>query len=241
MSNRRFHLPHPAVVYLAALLVVVLLSWTGGMYDLRGVGRSDGAQLRSLLDAQGIRWMLSNSARSMAAAPVGNAILLLSCLGIFSKSGLSDALGRLLRKGYIAYKERMALLLAGVLFVAILALTLIGVFGRDHLLSGLSGGLLRGPLLDGSVFLLFLAVAVPSVVYGLTVYRLRNVDDIISGMVSLFAPLASFFLTMLIASQLIAAYDYSGLSALLPVTPPIGAAIRFFIWWLPLPLIFLRK
>ena len=241
MSDRRFHLPHPAVVYLAALLVVLLLSWTGGMYDLRGVGRGAAVPLRSLLDAQGIRWLLRNLARSMAAAPVGNAVLLLSCLGVFGKSGLGHALARVVRKGNIAYKERMALLLAGVIFAAILALTGIGVFGRNHLLSGLSGGFLQGPLIDGAVFLLFLAVAVPSIVYGLTVYRLRNIDDIINGMVSLYVPLASFFLTMLIASQLIAAYDYSGLSALLPVSAATGAAIRFLIWWLPLPIIWLRK
>lgn len=241
MSDRRFHLPHPAVVYLTALLLVVLLSWTGGMYDLRGVGRSTAVPLRSLLDAQGIRWLLRNSARSMAAAPVGNAVLLLSCLGVFGRSGLGDVLVRVVCKGNIAYKERMALLLAGVIFMIILVLTGIGVFGRNHLLSGLSGRFLQGPLMDGAMFLLFLAVAVPSVVYGLTVYRFRNIDDIINSMVSLFIPLASFFLTMLIASQLIAAYDYSGLSALLPVSPGTGTAIRFLIWWLPLPVIWLRK
>lgn len=196
-------------------------------------GRSD-IVVRSLLDAQGLRWMLRHSVSSMANAPVGNAILLLSTIGIVRVSGLSGVTARLLRREGIAYKERLGLSIAGILFAAILALYLWGILGKGHLLLGITGSVMSGPLKDGAFCLLFILFFLPATVIGFITNRFRSADDVLRALVSLYGRYAAFFLTMLIASQLLSVLEYSRLSQVMGLGDTGFRILAAFLFWLPI-------
>lgn len=240
MSRRciRF-LPHPLIVYLILLVAVILLSWVGGIYGIRST--QGGTGLRSLLDTQGLRWLVSNSVAAMSAAPVGNALLIVSGIGIVSRCGVIGVLSRLFRGDGISYKERSALTASAVLFLLVFFILLWGIIGPNRTLLSLTGSVSYGPLPDGGVFLLFLLFALPAIMYGFIAVRFRDVDDMLEAAAALSGRVASFFLTLLVASQLLAAVQYSGLDKMLGIGEPGWAIVSFVIWWLPLPVIWLRK
>lgn len=238
---RHGNLLHPAVVYLMLLAVVILLSWIGGIYGMRGATRGGGPVLRSLLDVQGIRWMIRHSASAIAAAPVGNAMLLLSAAGVVCRSGIMVLLPGIRHGNTLSYKQRSALSVSSVLFLLILAAVVWGIAGRGHVLLSLTGEVGGGPLPDGIAFLLFVLIAIPSVVYGYVAGQLRDLNDVIRAMTCLYGRYSSFFLTLLVASQLVAACGYSGLSNLIGHGGTAWNIIRFVLWWLPLPLIALGE
>lgn len=240
MNKRRFFIPHPVAVYFILLLLVILASWMGTVYQLRGVGQGNPLTLRSLLEAQGVRWMIRHFPTSISQAPVGNALLLLSGLGVLGCSGLSNAVVRAIRRSGISYKERLGLRLACIVTAICLVLLLMGLFTGQRVLLGVTGSLLSGPIPDGAVFLLFTAVTLASVVFGYTADRFRDADDLIDALTCLIPRYAAFFLTLMIASQILAALDYSGLTGLADMNPTSLRWFKFVLWWLPLPIIHLR-
>lgn len=231
MNKHRF--PHPAAVYLVLLVLTILVSWIGGVYGMKG-GSGNGIIVRSLLDTQGLRWMISHSVSALSDAPVGNAMLLLSIIGIVRGSGIPGVLSRLYRKGEIAYKERLGIAFAAFLFLIITALYLWGVFGADHVLLGITGSVTSGPLPAGALFLLFILISLPATVLGFMTDRFRSADDVLRALVSLYGRYATFFLTMLIASQFLAVLEYSRLSLVMGLAPSGFRILSFIIYWLPL-------
>lgn len=235
------HIPHPAAVYLLLLLTVMMVSWIGSVYAMRGIERNSDIVLRSLLDAQGIRWLLGNSVAAMSAAPAGNAILLLSAIGLVCKSGLWRALCRLSGKDALSYKERVGLVMALLVVLVFAALVIVGLFFGDRVLLGLTGSVMPSPLADGIMLMLFLLVFLPSLVYGFATGIFRNTDSVLDGMMWLASYLTSFLITMLVGSQLLAAFDYSGLDTIMRIGTKGWRILEFIVWWLPLPWIFLRN
>lgn len=232
------HIPHPAVVYLLLLLAVMLASWIGSIYVMRGVERNSDVVLRSLLDAHGIRWLISNSASAISDAPVGNAILLFSAAGLVYGSGLWRALCRLYGKGVLSYKERVGLVIALIVTVVYTMLIIVGLFFGNHVLLGLTGTLLPSPLADGIMLILFLLTALPSVVYGFATGTFRNSGSVLSAILWLASSLASFLIAMFVGAQLLAAFEYSGLDAVIGLGPDGWRILEMLVWWLPLFLIF---
>lgn len=241
MNNRRHNIPHPALLYFILLLLVILASWIGTVYQLRVMGQNSHLSLRSLLDTMGIRWMIRHFPMSIAQAPVGNALLLFSGLGLLNGSGLSNAIGRSVHRSGLSYKERMGLRLSYVVITICLILFFMGLFSGQRILLGITGSLLTGPVPDGAIFLLFTPVALASAVFGYTSDRFRNGDDFIDAMVSLIPRYASFFIALLIASQILTVFEYSGLNDLLNLSSIVWCWIEFILWWLPLPLLYLRQ
>ena len=241
MSSRGWRIPHPAAVYLLLLLAVMLISWMGSVYAMRGIERNSDIVLRSLLDSQGIRWLISNSVTAISAAPVGNAILLLSAIGLVCKSGLWRAICRLSGKDALSYKERVGLAVALIVMALFAGLVVIGLCFGDRVLLGLTGTLLPSPLADGIMLMLFLLAGLPSVVYGFATGIFRNADSVIGALLWLAPYMASFLITMLVASQLLAAIDYSGLESVLGISVRGWRVLELLVWWLPLPWIIVRK
>ncbi|HZK03107.1 MAG TPA: AbgT family transporter, partial [Bacteroidaceae bacterium] len=79
--------PHLAVIYLSLLIMVVLVSWIGSVYESRNANLGGETILCSLLNAQGLRWLIKTPATALTYAPIGNALLILAGTGIGARSG----------------------------------------------------------------------------------------------------------------------------------------------------------
>lgn len=223
--NRRFH---PALLYLALLLLVMLVSWIGGIVELRQAQMT----LNSVIGAQGIRWLVRNAAGLAGVAPMGNAVLIMLMAGIGKGSGFFRALST---PKDLSPKEHNALIVSAVVMALILSVFLFGIFGPSHLLLGVTGTLKGSPLADGAVFLLVILLVVPSVVYGFSADTFRCAADCIRAFLSVAVPTAGLLLTMLVAAQLIETFKYTNLDVLLGMSDKVMRAVEFVIYWLPLP------
>lgn len=238
MTEKGRGLAHPALVYLVLLIIVVLASWTGSIFEFRKLGVGGGLVLRSALSVQGIRWMVRSAAANAAQAPFGNAIMLLMAIGACKSSGLNRALtGR----RALSPKESTALTIALTVFAIYLILLLLGTLTGSRLLLGMTGTVKGSPLATGAVFLLMLAVVLPSMVYGLATGTLRTAHDCIEALSDMIRPMASLLVTMLIASWLIETFRYTHMDTLIGIGPQFMAVVEFLIYWIPLPIILLRK
>ena len=88
-------LPHPAALFAALALGVVLLSGLGGALSWSAIHPVTGAEVKaiSLLDGPGIRRMLEGTVRNFTSfAPLGTVLVAMLGLGIAERSGLLGAL-----------------------------------------------------------------------------------------------------------------------------------------------------
>lgn len=239
-KGRAIRLPHPAIVYLVLTIIVILTSWIGSIYEIRGINKNDELILRSLLNAQGIRWMVRSAASALSTAPIGNALLILISIGVAISSGIWKTLRLSFYRGKISPKERNAIIVSVIILFMYLVLIGHGLFGESHLLLGVSGALLRSPFMSGAVFLLTVAIVLPSIAYGLITDAFRTAEDCINACTYTISSAASFLITMLFASQLLSAINYSHLDIFLHLNSTTMHIISLLLYWLPLPLILVR-
>lgn len=241
MNKDNVEIPHPLVVYLWLLLVVIVVSWICSVYEMRHIMINSDIVLRSVLDGQGLRWLIRNAVSSISAAPVGNSLLILSGAGIVYGSGVWNSIARIYHKQNLSYKERVGLLMAVAVLLMYIALITAGLFFGHRVLLGQTGTIADSPLADGAVLLLFFLVSLPSMVYGFAIGTLRNSDNVVDALSALFHLFASFYITVMAGSLLLAVFDYTGLDMLLGVGDAGMSVIKFVVWWLPLPWILVRN
>ncbi len=241
MNNQKTGVPHPLVVYLWMLLVAVVVSWICCVYEMRRIQLNSDIILRSVLDGQGLRWLVRNAVSSISSAPVGNSLLILSGAGIVYGSGIWNSIARMFKSPNLSYKERVGLVMAAVVLLMYLAMIIAGLFFGHRVLLGQTGTIADSPFADGAILMLFFLVALPSMVYGFAVGTLRNSDNVVDALTAMFKLCASFYITMMTGSLLLAVFDYTGLDMLLGVGNGGMRVLRFLIWWLPLPWILLRN
>lgn len=229
---RRF--PHPAIIYLIMLVLVIMISWIGSILEIRSMERNSDIILQSVLSEQGIRWFIRNAAACFSTAPAGEALMILMAMGIGQGSGYFRALRRM---RLLSPKERVSLIISMVvLLLYILFIVMDFLFGSYSLL-GVSGTLKGSPMAEGAVFLCMLAIALPATVYGISVGSIRSADDCVAAFSVMIGPAASFLITMLVASQLIQVILYTNFDVMLGIGPRLMRLISFLLYWTPLPLI----
>ena len=239
MSKRLHHnIIHPAVLYFIVFVLVVLASWIGSVLEMRVVSGYSQLTLRSVLGAQGIRWIVDNAAWTLSQSPVGNAVMLFMLVGIGRESGLFASLSRLRN---LSPRERTAMVIAAVSILIVLLLIIVGIVSDSRLAISVTGTFAGSPLAKGAVFLLMLAVSVPSIVYGLATGRLKSATDCVRAFASAVGEWAQFIVTMLIASQIIQTLEYTHLDALMHIGTKGMDVISFLLYWLPLPVIMLMN
>jgi len=209
--SRRFRIPHPLAIYSIMLVVVIVVSWIGSVYETRGVTSNSDIMLRSLLDPQGIRWMFRNVSNMLDNAPVADSLLLLMGAGILKTSGIR------MPSSSSSLKERFASALALFVFAICLLLIAVGLFMGNHVLLGVTGNITGSPFLRGFFMLLFLCVLFPSIAYGFASDNLRSGADVIRGFTCFLPRYASFFVTLPVAALLLDCMDYSNMYALLSI------------------------
>lgn len=97
MKNK-WHLPHPATMFLLLTGVVIIVSWVCDIYGLSVHLSPAGEEIRvqNLLSADGLRWMLQNVITNFTSfTPLGMAVIAIFGLGLAQHSGFIDACIRL--------------------------------------------------------------------------------------------------------------------------------------------------
>ncbi|MDR1005086.1 MAG: AbgT family transporter [Prevotellaceae bacterium] len=229
MSKRRY-IPHPATLFLLLTLTVIVLSWILDVYGLEMHLSDDNEAVRiqSLLNPEGIRWMLRNAVTNFTGfPPLGMGMTVMFGVGVAMHSGFADAcLRRSGDKRRISRKERRSLLVAlftGLLYVALI---LLATFSPLAILRGIDGKLARSPFLESSLFLIAFGIGLVSMVYGFAIGRYRTDGDAINGIRRAFPLLQSYIIISFPAAQWVACLQYSHLGAYM------GGILRCDVLWM---------
>lgn len=202
MKNNRYSL-HLAVVFFLMTVLLALLSWIGSIYG--------GEPVQSMLSMEGVRWILRHVVSDYVQTPaLGIVFVMLMGLGIGSRAGLYHALVRFFRKGSgLSGRERRALTLASAVWGGYMVVAFCSMF----FLKSVTGELVHSPFLKGLVYILSFGVGLSGMVYGFASNSYRTTRDVITGMSSLIASRASYFVTLFMVVQFFSALSYTGLGA----------------------------
>lgn len=215
-------------LYLLLLAIVVLFSWVGSIYALL---LPDGSVLPNLLSEESVRWFVRHSIGNVSAAPLVEVLLVLIVIGALRSSGLFSALVHC--TSLDIRRHRHALYTALAVLAVCLCLVLLGILPGGNLLS-VTGHVAGGPFASGWLFLFALVASVPSLVYGRMSGQWRNAKEVFAGISSEIASCASYFVTLVIASQLVAAIQYIRLFELLGVAYAMQGIIVALVYIVPL-------
>ncbi|MCK7528812.1 MAG: AbgT family transporter [Ignavibacteriales bacterium] len=90
-------LPHPATLFAVLAIIVVILSWLGNVMGAQATHPVDGSiiEAKSLLSADGIRWMYTHlTSNFLRFPPLGYVLVVMIGIGVAEGSGLFTALIR---------------------------------------------------------------------------------------------------------------------------------------------------
>lgn len=223
------------ITYLLLIVFLVLFSWAGNIY---GVTLSDGTLLPNLLSQEGIRWLVRHSIDNISAAPLTEILLALILIGAVRSSGLWSS--SIHRESRNKQRTRHALRMAFILLTICILSVLIGITLGGNLLS-VTGHIAGGPFASGWFFLLTLIVIAPCILFGYMSGHWHTREDFFIGTTSEIASCASYFVTLIAASQLIAIAQYIHLFELLKVSSIAQEIIEALIYAIPLIALYIKK
>lgn len=218
-------------IYLLLFIVLVLFSWIGSVY---GLMLADGTLMPSLLSEESVRWFVRHSMDNISAAPFAEVLLGLLTVGALRDSGLWHALWH---RSQLAQRQRHALLISLVVMAVGMSVVLFGIIPGGNLLS-VTGHLSGGPFASGWPFLLMLVVVTPCIVFGKMSGQWRNMVELYAGLVSAITSYASYFITLIVASQLVAAMHYVRLFYLIGFSSTMQDLCIGLIYAIPLIILF---
>lgn len=214
MSSRRFPF---TTLYVLLLFVAVVASWTVG---IRGV-----TTITNMLTGDGVRWMVRNLLPNFLTAPLAESMLILFTLSMVRHCG--------------RLRGSRSLVVALVVFALLLALLLWGIF--SGCLLSLTAGWPNSPLQQSIVPLLFVLISIPCLCYGLSNGTIASGTQVLHAFTAEVARCAPYFLTLFVASQLVAVLSHTDLLAACGVGDNAIRLMAFLIYWIPFVVEFLRK
>lgn len=217
--------------YLLLFIVLILFSWVGSVY---GLMLPDGSLMPSLLSEESVRWFVRHSIDNISAAPLAEVLLVLLTVGALRSSGLWHALWH---RSQLVQRQRHALLVSLAVMVVCASVVLLGLIPGGNLLS-VTGHFFGGPFASGWLFLLSLIVVVPCVVFGKMCGQWRTTNELYVGLASTIASYSSYFVTLVVASQLVAAMHYVHLFHLIGLSSVMQKLCVGLIYILPLITLF---
>jgi p-aminobenzoyl-glutamate transporter AbgT len=159
---------------------------------------------RSLLDANGLRWLMTHWVDNFTRLPVGEAVLVLIGLSALQTSGLAS-----LGHRHLSLKQKRAMLFTlASLFAVVMAVAAMTLL-PPYILLNFFGGVAGSPLADSLPGLLFIMVEVASCVYGFTSGKIVTVGDFSQAHSSLLVRFAPCFVHFFLLAQIIAWIKYS--------------------------------
>ncbi|MBR3858823.1 MAG: AbgT family transporter [Bacteroidaceae bacterium] len=221
-------------IYFLLIVALVLFSWVGSVY---GLMLPDGTLLPNLLSGEGVRWFVRHSMDNVSAAPFAEVLLVLLAVGSLRSSGLWHALWH---RASLVQRQRHALLVALVVLAVCACIVLVGIVPGGNLLS-VTGHIAGGPFASGWPFLLTLMVVFPCVVYGKMCGQWHTSKELYAGLASSVVSHAGCFITLVVASQLVAAIQYVRLFQLLGLSAAMQAFCFGLIYTIPLIILFVTN
>lgn len=198
-------------LYLLLVVAMALFSWIANVYGFMLV---DGEVVPSLLSAESLRWFVRHCMQHIASAPFAVVLLVLMIVGVIRNVGLVQYFVSVFRKRefpQLSRKQRYALSISlGVLLVGVVWL-IYGITPLGGNLLSVSGEIAGGPFSRGWLFLLWLLVGVPCLVYGWVSGLWHTGKEMLGALSSELSRCSSYFVTFVVASQLMAALHYMGL------------------------------
>ena len=185
-------------LFVAELLVLPLIaisSWVVSIYN---------GEVRNLLDANGVRWLLTSFVSNFARMPWAEILLALIAVSVLQFSGIADCL-----RHRPTLKQQRALLFAFVALVAIVVAVGSLTVLPPYILLNFFGGTDHSPLMDSLPGLLFLTAEVLSCVYGYTAGKIVTIGDFSQAHTLLLIRCAPLFVHVFLLSQIIAWIKYS--------------------------------
>lgn len=222
-------------LYLLLIAALVLFSWVGSAYALP---LPDGGILPNVLSGEGVRWLVRHSIDNISAAPFVEVLLVLIAVGALRSSGMLDAM--IHRERYTARRDRYALRTALVVLVIGVCVVLVSIAPGGNLL-GVTGHIAGGPFSTGWLFLLTLVVSLPSIVYGWMSGHCRGERELFAGLASEVVSYAGYFVTLVVASQLVAIMQYVRLFDLCGASYAVQRVVIASIYAVPLIVLFITK
>ena len=202
-NNRRLY--YPAVLYAASLLLLWLLSWVMGV---AGLLMGNEALSRSLVSAEGVRWVVRSASASLDAAPWATIMLIVLSVGLLSGSGMVKSAAGMLRRGAMSINEKRAWLFALPAAVTCLLLLFAVTVSPWNMLLGVTGNFYTSPLLQGWVFVAFLLVLFVTSVYGYIYGNYRSLPDIARSMGAACSFYAPALLAVVPATGIVPCIEY---------------------------------
>jgi len=187
-------------IILVSILCLVIVSWIGSIY---------GWGMNSMLSTYGLRWMVAMGLENFKHAPVEEVLLGTMTLSTLSESGFLSACTSLfsLKKSYSLKKKR-----AFQMSMIVLALLLVLIFTATFLPGAVllsAFGTYQGSAIQMGLYPLVLLILVcVGITYGHASGTFSNASDTVRAIVFLPSRIATFFVTMFMASQLIGCFHY---------------------------------
>lgn len=151
------------VAELLALPLIAISSWVVSIYN---------GEVRNLLDANGVRWLMTSFVSNFARMPWAEILLALIAVSVLQFSGIADCL-----RHRPTLKQQRALLFA---FVALLAIV-VGVGSLTvlppYILLNFFGSTDHSPLMESLPGLIFLTIETVACVYGFTSGKMVTIED----------------------------------------------------------------
>ena len=177
------------VLELLAFPVIAISSWVVSIYS---------SAARNLLDAKGLRWMLTCFVKNFTLIPWAEILMVLIAFSVLHFSGITDCLRR-----RPTLKQQRALLFALAALVCIILG--VGAFTvlPPYVLLNFFGGLERSPLIESLPGLLFLSAEAMGCVYGYTSGKMVTIEDFSVAHSQLIIRFSPLFIHFFLLSQII--------------------------------------
>lgn len=223
-----------AILYILLLLALVMFSWIASVY---GFVLPDGELLPSLLSADSFRWFLRHSIDNIAGVPIVYVLLVLMMIGTVRSCGVLNYFSHLLHEGerpFLTRRQQYASRVAWVVFGGCMSMILWGVLSPKGNLLSVTGHLAGGPLACGWLFVLSVIVCVPCLVYGCLGGLWQTPQSVLKAFTAEIARCSDYFVTYIVASQLIAALHYTQMFQLLQWQNTTMTLFQIIVYGAPL-------
>ena len=227
--------------YLLLLLFLVLFSWTASTY---GLVLPSGEIMPSLLGADSLRWFVRHSVENIAAAPIVQVILVLVIAGAVQSCGVLSSVWALIRERrrlVLTRRQQYAANIALIVLVICILMLVWGMVSPNGNLLSVTGRIAGGPMASGWLFVLAVIVSLPCLVYGFVSGIWRTERDVLNAFTMKLAHCAGYFVTLIVASQLLAALYYTQLPQLLGWGNAVMMICETVVYGLPLVVAIVRK
>lgn len=209
---------------LCLTVLFAIFSWVGNIYEI-GV--------RNLFSDDGIRWVVINFIPNICNSPFAYVIVSLISLSVLKESRLRYSFSH-----KASLKQKRALSLAILVFMIACIISVFMLFMPNAVLLNSFGTISNSPFTRGLFGLICLVIIIISNVYGLTSGSFINLNDTLKAHTALLKQCQTYFITMIIVSELIGCIKYSDL---LSVDNPWFNIITWCLYIIPLAISFLDE